>query len=335
MRVLNITNGDGAANLIKASEAEGDVLPWRDTMHHGPFPPGLGLDELSAVRARYFAGSNDDPTPFERDFRLRDEHLRAASDYDAVLLWYEHDLLDQLQVLQLLDWFADADLGATSVDLICIDRFEGVEPFRGIGQLDAGQMATLIGQRRPVSEAQKQLARAGWRAFRSHDPGALLAFMARDLSALPFLRAALRRHLEEYPAYQTGLTRSEEQILRLVADGVCTAHGLFEQNMALETALFIGDWPTFSIIADLCSGALLRCEPDNEFRFRPSEGASEASVRDQRFRITELGAQILAGHRDAFDCIRRDRWLGGVHLLCEKPMWVWNATTETLQIREP
>lgn len=33
---LHITNGDCAAEIIKASSLGGDVLPWRDPMHHVP-----------------------------------------------------------------------------------------------------------------------------------------------------------------------------------------------------------------------------------------------------------------------------------------------------------
>ena len=102
---LHITNGDSAANILKESTIRGDVLPWRDPMHHGPFPADLDLASLSKVRARYLAGPGFDAAEVERDFQLRDEHLRGATQYDRIVLWFEHDLLDQLQILQLLDWF--------------------------------------------------------------------------------------------------------------------------------------------------------------------------------------------------------------------------------------
>ncbi|MEO1406451.1 MAG: hypothetical protein AAFV54_08170, partial [Pseudomonadota bacterium] len=62
MKILNITNGDGAANIIKQSVVTGDVLPWRDPMHHGPFPADLSLPELGKVRAAHLAGPDGDPT---------------------------------------------------------------------------------------------------------------------------------------------------------------------------------------------------------------------------------------------------------------------------------
>ncbi len=93
MKILNITNGDSTANLIKHSSITSDVLPWRDPMHHGPFPAKLTLSELSVLRARYLVGPDADATGAERVCRLRDQHLKASSNDDKVTLWFEHDRL--------------------------------------------------------------------------------------------------------------------------------------------------------------------------------------------------------------------------------------------------
>ena len=108
---LNITNGDVAADRIRRSRIPGEVLVWRDVLHEGPVPGGLSLEELSDVRAHFLAGCPwglSEPSVREQ-FARRDEHLRRWADYEDVVLWFEHDLYDQLQLLQLLDWFADTD----------------------------------------------------------------------------------------------------------------------------------------------------------------------------------------------------------------------------------
>tara|TARA_R110000772_G_scaffold87094_18_gene181873 strand:+ start:489 stop:1502 length:1014 start_codon:yes stop_codon:yes gene_type:complete len=336
MTDLHITNGDGAANIIKESAICGDVLPWRDPMHHGPFPADLDLGALSKIRAHYLAGPGLDAAEVERDFRLRDEHLRAATQYDRIVMWFEHDLLDQLQILQLLDWFARHEVGATQLELICIDRFERIAPFRGIGQLNAGQMETLYGQRHPITAEQLELAQAGWSAFRSPSPTDLLAFMAGDLASLPFLHAALARHLEEYPWSSDGLTRTERQILTLASNGLSDPVELFTKNMDYETALFIGDWRTYSCIAALCAGeqALLRRDGVGRFWYPPHTRTETETFRKQRLWPTKVAEQILDGRRDAFDLIQRDHWLGGIHLQSDRSMWTWDAGSKSLKIRD-
>lgn len=334
MKQLHITNGDGAANIIKRCAVPGDVLPWRDPMHHGPFPADVTLEEVSIVRARYLTGDGLDDQGVLRDFRLRDEHLRAAAQYDRVVLWFEHDLLDQLQILQLLDYFATAEINAAQLEMICIGTFPGVANFRGIGQLDEEQMASLVDQRRAVTQEQKTIAVAGWAAFRSNDPTDLWEFTRRDLGALPYLKTALLRHFQEYPFLQTGLTRTEWQLLSMVGKGVLGPVELFVQNMDMEQALFIGDWPTFSTLNRLCKMGVLECQP-SPFFYPPAGPDNRRAFRDQAFALTEIGRDILRGEKDAFDVAKRDQWLGGVHLLSDQPMWTWDAKRGLPTLRMP
>ena len=333
---LHITNGDGAANTLKQFCVGGDVLPWRDPMIDGPFPAGLDLSAASELRAAHLAGAHLGYDQVLRDFRLRDEHLAAASRYDEITLWFEHDLLDQLQILQLLDWFSNIDLIDARLNMICIDTFPGVVPFRGLGQLGAAQIATLVGKKSPVTTRQLNLAKDGWTAFRSSDPRDIETFLAQDLWPLPFLQAALRRHLQEFPSVSNGLGRTDHQILQLVSEGQIRPGQIFMANMELETALFIGDWATYGHVQDLCHARqpLLRCKPDGEFRYPPDVALSHESFRNQELSLTDKGVRVLAHEEDAFASMDIDRWLGGVHLLSGKPCWRWNAPAGRLEMAD-
>src|SRR5581483_6756833 len=108
--MLHITNGDAAAGaLARAGFAHADILPWRDVLHEGPVPEGLRLDELSSVRAQFLADCGfGDYDSVRESFAERDFRLAGAQAEDEVVMWFESDLYDQLQLMQLLDWFADA-----------------------------------------------------------------------------------------------------------------------------------------------------------------------------------------------------------------------------------
>ncbi|WP_229801525.1 hypothetical protein [Tateyamaria omphalii] len=292
-------------------------------MHHGPFPKGLSLSELGPLRAEYLAGPDADATDAKRDFQLRDRHLEAVANYDKVTLWFEHDLLDQLQILQILDWCSRAPLEDTQLAMICIDRYAEKPDFRGIGQLDADQMASLVPLEQPVTETMLALAAVGWAAFRSNDPRDLLTFLDSDLRELPFLADALRRHCEEFPNAATGLTRTEMQVLSLIGERVCSPRDLFLKNMDMETALFIGDWPTYQVIDALCAAGLAMCEP-SPFRFPSFTSEVPPAFDAQRVSLTDVGRQVLSGERDAFDLVRRDGWLGGVEITSSDALWTWN-----------
>src|ERR1700704_3247011 len=206
---LHVTNGDVAASPLEQFLPNDDVLPWRDPMVEGPFPAGLDPAATAQHRAAFLAGPNLEYDQVLRDFRLRDEHLASASRYREITLWFEHDLLDQLQILQILDRLASAEYADTRLSMICVNSFPGVDPFRGLGQLDPTQMATLRDKASAVTAQQLILARAGWPAVRSPDPRDIETLLTQALQAPPFLGAAPARHLQEFPSNSHGVGRTD------------------------------------------------------------------------------------------------------------------------------
>lgn len=290
--MLHLTNGDRAAGTIRATGIEGVVIPWRDVLHLGPVPGGLALEPSSEVRARFIAAwSGLAPASVRAEFAERDAALRRATE---VVLWFEHDLYDQLQLIQILG--ALGEQPATEAWLINIAAFPGVAPFHGLGQLDASQLASLWPRRVRVTAAQHDLAARAWAAFTSADPGALRRFVeGEDGAALPFLRPALARLLEEFPAAPDGLSRTERQVLRAVADGHASFPAIFRATQQREEAPFMGDTVLQLFIDELTHAKtpLLTREP---------------------IALTEAGRRVVAGEIDRCALNPIDRWIGGVRV---------------------
>jgi hypothetical protein len=199
--LLHVTNGDCAVAVL-SQVVQGTILPWRDVLHEGPVRAGLSLEELSAERARFIAdaGWGDFPEIL-KTFRERDAAFRRAGEHDEIVLWFEHDLYDQLQLIQVLDGLAE--LKGPPVSLVCEAEY--------LGNMEAARAAELFALRNPVTRRHMAEARVAWAAFRSPDPRHLETL---KIAALPFLAAALRRHLEEFPWTTDGLSRTERQILQ-------------------------------------------------------------------------------------------------------------------------
>jgi hypothetical protein len=269
----------------------GTVVAWRDILHDGPVPSGRALEAMSDLRARFLASTGAGSLPhLLREFGARDAALRAAR---QVVLWFEHDLYDQLQLIQILDTLAAQR--ETSAELICIATFPGVEGFQGLAELTPVQLASLWPGRRRLRAVQLSLGVRAWKAFCSPDPLAVRHFLAADTSALPYLRAALERFLEEFPSPPDGLSRTERQILRAVASGNSTFNAIFRAVQEQEPAPFLGDTSLQRRIDGLthARNPLLTREP---------------------ITLTAAGERVLAGESDARQLNGIDRWLGGVHL---------------------
>ncbi|HEY7295562.1 MAG TPA: hypothetical protein VH916_10995, partial [Dehalococcoidia bacterium] len=323
-----ITNGDSAAGTIALTGIGGTVLSWRDLLYEGPVPGGLDAGVLRVVRARYIA-ERGWATVAEAlaDLSARDAMLAAGATHDETVLWFEHDLHDQFQLIQILAALAALPDRSGRLHLICIGAYPGIEDFRGLGQLDAAQLASLFPERRPVTAAQIELAVRAWRAFRSADPRAIEAVLEDGTAALPFLGAALRRHLEQFPAAEDGLGRSERQILAGAARGAATPLALFAANSSGEEAPFLGDTSFFELIAGLAAGAVpLLAASDGGALLPPGRPEAGEQFRRQQLTATEAGRSVLAGTADLVRLNGIDRWLGGVHLHGARSAWRWNRS---------
>ena len=290
---LHVTNGDAVVYLFKKAGVVGTHLPWRDMLHEGPVPPGATLEELSRVRGEYLASRGfGKPIKLLHDFAARDATLRRAPEFAEVVLWFEHDLYDQLQLLQILVELDAMRLEPGKVSLVQSDAY--------LGSMTADELIALYPRRKTVTAATFEAARGAWDALRADDPEALLAYTQRDAQGLPFLRVALRRLCQEFPWTGDGLSRSQRHALQAVASGPAPPEEVFRRAQALEEAPFLGDLAFAAIVRDLQTSPAPLLEGE--------EGALEA---------TALGRSALAGGEDWLQTQPLDRWVGGVHLDAE------------------
>jgi len=318
---LHITNGDAAVSLLAAGGIAGQILPWRDVLHEGPVP-ALPLEALSSVRSVFLAsrgwGSRDS---LDASFQKRDRTLRRFRDYRELVLWFEHDLYDQLQLMQILAFLAEESLPEPSrVKLICIDRHEDVERFCGLGDLQPKHIAPLYQMRQEVSCQAFTVSRRAWQAFSSPNLMLVQRFLSTDLSVLPFMKAALFRYLQELPSTFNGLSRTANHALGAIASGCTAPIALFKAHWAEEAVPFLGDWSFWHVLRTMaCAPAPLITVYGS-----PIVDSGIWDPGDATLEITDVGHSVLKGQRDAVALRGIDRWYGGAHLKGYRTRWRWD-----------
>lgn len=319
--MLHVCCGDDIFPKLKAAGIRGEFVRWADPLCQGPTPAGLSAEEWRSVRARFNAEryglSFDEALSFLTE---QDRKLQKFADHEEVVLWFEHDLFDQVILIYLLTRFSEQEPGRTRISLICIGEYPGVERFRGLGYLEVDQLRGLFGTQHPVTAEEFDLARRAWAAFCSPDPRELEQLLGGDTSALPFLEGALVRHLQEYPSSKNGLSRTEELALQVVATGVGHPGRIFAEVQEREPRPWLGDRMFWPVLKDLAGG------PEPLLVIAGDEGWSMAAKPglDVDVRITATGKAVLEGERDWIDIAGIDRWLGGVHLKAEWARWRWD-----------
>jgi uncharacterized protein DUF1835 len=304
--VIHVTSGDSAADLLRASglpNIAGSVIGWRDSAAVGPSPGGLSFAEYRALRAA-FRGV---PAESFQDVDL----LAALPEDEAVVLWFDACPYDQMILVRLLAWFG-AHPARRALHLIEVGAFPGVEPFYGLGQLTPEhleQLAGLFPTRRAVTESQLARAAAAWRAHGSPDPREIERLvLEQGAEDLPYLRPALRRLLEQFPAAEDGLSRTERECLEAVAAGASSFGGIFRAVTRLEEpnhGCWYGDGELLDTLRELAAA--------------PHPALTQTG---DHFALTELGRALLAGNADWVEMGGVDRWQGGVHLR-GKDVWRW------------
>jgi len=308
--ILNITNGDCAIEIMKKAGIPGKFLPWRDVLHDGPVPIGVTLEELSKIRAEFIISRNwGEPDLIKRDFVERDNTLKSFREYEKVILWFEHDLYDQLQILQILDWFHKNNENEVKLSIICRDKY--------LGMLSPDEMKDLLKYEEPITEKHLMLSSKAWSAFREESPKEWSQLLNKDTSILPFLRGAVVRMLEEYPSFTNGLSRTAQQALKIISEGESLAGKVFGLSQESEERMFLGDSSFWLILQEfLDSSPALLTLPAGKKLTLPTD-------KEQKLTITSVGLEVLSGRKNWLDIKQQDRWIGGAHLE-HTNTWCWN-----------
>jgi len=318
---LHVANGHGTTRLIEQSGVPGRTQIWADPLNEGPVPGNVSDDELLTIRARFLA-SQYNAGDVASDLKRWREAVDTETGYDELVLWFEHDLFDQLNLIQLLTHIGGRPR-SKPVTLICIDRYPGHPGFKGIGELEPADIEILFEARRPVTPAQVALAAMAWSAYRSPDPRAIEQLLRSDTSALPFLAPALARHLEEFPSDTDGLSRSERRLMEQAIEGPAPIQSAFPRMHLGETAYYIADSWFVDRARELSSA---------------SPALVELSITSDRpdalpagtIALTTAGRNVLGGAADRIQLCGIDRWLGGVHVQGQGPAWRWSARSGRL-----
>ena len=314
-RFLHVANGSSVTHTLAEAGVPGLLSIWADPLHDGPVPGGLSDEELLEVRRNFHegppGGPSDDPV---NDLRRWRQIIEQHDGYDELVLWFEHDLFCQLNLIQVLSWIHHRVPSSKVVSLICIGSYPGRPDFKGLGELTPAELAPLLDTRQPVSESQYALVERAWKAFREATPEALDDFRRTDTSALPYLAPALARFLQDYPWTVDGLSRTERRLLQLADAGNVTLAQAFPRMHEGESAYYVTD----TSLDDLVE-ALSNTSPP--LLARRADGAS----------ITAAGRAVLRGEQDRISlCGVEERWLGGVQLRNDATVWRWDDARQRI-----
>lgn len=303
---LHIANGSSGTAALNQAGMEGDFLAWDDVLHLGPIPAGLSIQAMAAIRGRFISscGWSAEGEAIER-FHQRDAKLEhALAEKRPVFLWNTFELFDQLHLLQIGERLANADP-------VFVVFYDG---YLGHGFSDRGKAQTLLRAAVPITPALLEQIRVLWDALTDPSPQALNRWVHESIGSLPFMASGVRRLLQEYPWRDSGVSRTELQLLNSF-QGPATGAELFVRSQKMEAVRFMGDWAFWLWLSELCMDDAPLVEP--VARKHNTQRKTDHACATTTYRLTSMGEQVRSGEASRTAPRWRERltrWIGGVEL---------------------
>ncbi len=312
---LHIINGDAFTSILHGAGIIGDILPWRDILHEGPVPPDNFPDHFHGVRADYIASRGWASYDNVRSmFDERERILSQAASNSEIVLWFDPDLYDQLQLVQVLARICRITPAPAIVSLVATNH-PGIH--------NAEEIRSLFAQRTIVTSEQYACAQRTWQAITAASPENMLSILrSDDLAEFPWLGAALRRYLEEFPNENNGLSRTERTILRCTTETPSLLDA-FSAVQDSEEHPFLGDTVFASYVEKFCTSRIPLLELKSEEQFTPLTPTS-STFWYQQLQLTSAGTQVMQHHASNIALNGIDRYVGGVHIKSGEPIWYQN-----------
>ena len=134
---------------------------------------------------------------------------------------------------------------------------------------------------------------------------------------------AFARFLEELPAVRDGLSRTERQLLHVLAAGPQSSGHAYVASQELEEAPFHGDTWVYRALSELGRGDVRLVESAGGGPVPPVAARDPESAAVE-LALTAAGQRVLDGEADRVELLGIDRWVGGTHLV-PGAVWRWDG----------
>lgn len=256
---IHILNGDAMLPTFQETNIEGDVLIWREALSEGPLIADICGLEFWQMRSEWIGKTYGEPKAGYNQ-KMLDELAKLDNTYSEIILWFEFDLFCQANLLAALAYIRCLPhLQNAQISLICPDSFPGMADFRGLGELNAPQLASLYPGRKTLATADLELAQQAWRTFSAQDVDVADTWLAGTTASanLGALLPALQAHLKNIRINTAGLTYIEQKLLDIHQSGATSFPAIYREFWRSEPIYGLGDLQILSYLKKLQEKGLI------------------------------------------------------------------------------
>jgi hypothetical protein len=280
---LHIINGDASLQAFQSAKLLGQQMVWREILSEGSVLASSSEAEFWMNR-KDFITSNFNESAEEYKRKVLDElaKLEQAGSFFEVILWFDTDLMCQINLLYLLHKLYKLEPNTVS---ICTPKAG-----TNIASLSESKIHKLFESRVQLNKDQLAQAAKFWQLYASPEPIELQSSLERENTLPASIHAALRLFFHRFPDCKTGLSQPETIILNLIRNGAKSNSELIHQFSEQYPAYGFGDLQVLEI--------LNRLQPD-------------LIQGRENLQLSFFGERVLEGIATATP---KQRWLGGTKI---------------------
>ena len=212
---LHITNGDMFTDKLRTLKLDGDIITWREMLCEGKTETNVGSESFWKTRFEFLNKNYKVSKSWFIDKTLKEYRtLCNHKKEDNIVLWFDFDLFDQINMLAVISWLKTHRPYA-EISLVSSNEEENLENLLGLGQLADEQLRKLYTNRTLLTQDDIEYADYVWQLYCSDNPIRLENLKDFDSFQFSHLSGAIEAHLLRFPSIRNGLNEVENNILRL------------------------------------------------------------------------------------------------------------------------
>lgn len=255
-KLLHITNGDSTTQILKNTPfVKGDIITWREMLCEGKTTTDVGSEGFWKTRYDFLKSSYKVTKKTFIDYTLKEyRSLCKQKTQDEIVLWFEHDLFCQINMLAVISWLKRFRKGR-KITLVQSGRIKGKSKLYSLAELSKTQLNQHFKDRIELSRDDIEHADYIWQLYCSDSPLRLETVSKfSPMSPFLYLEDALRAHLLRFPSIKNGLNSVEQTVLQTVNNNQFNSKEELVGHLLKDQAnLGFGDVQYFQKIEELRS----------------------------------------------------------------------------------
>lgn len=211
---LHITNGDITTEILKKLNIKGDFITWREMLCEGKTTTEVGSESFWKHRFEFLKTSYKVTKKTFIDYTLKEYRaLCKHKQQDEIVLWFEHNLFSQINMLAIISWLKRFRKGR-KITLVQSGQIDNTSKFKTLSELTETQLKNLYNNRVELSLDDIEYADYIWQLYCSDSPLRLeTVHKFNPMSPFAYLETAIQAHLQRFPSVENGLNKIENSIL--------------------------------------------------------------------------------------------------------------------------